>query len=85
VEPQPTAKTIEIKIKMRFILLSLTSDDNQQDDEPEEGGIVRAKRGSAQELGTRWPGFLPSLELTGPPAPYFSLGFAPAQPAATTS
>jgi hypothetical protein len=28
VEPQPTAKTIEIKIKMRFILLSLTSDDN---------------------------------------------------------
>jgi hypothetical protein len=41
VEPQPTAKTIEIKIKMRFIPLSLTSDDNQQDDEPEEDGIVQ--------------------------------------------
>jgi hypothetical protein len=41
VEPQPTAKTIEIKIKMRFILLSLTSDENQQDDEPEEDDIVR--------------------------------------------
>jgi hypothetical protein len=42
VEPQPTAKTIEIKIKMRFIPLSLTSDDNQQDDEPEQDGIVRS-------------------------------------------
>jgi hypothetical protein len=32
VELQPRAKTSKIKTEMRFIVLSLTSDDHQQDD-----------------------------------------------------